>query len=1156
MAPAAKADAANDISIEPDDNLQFNLQMKRLSISSVGSDCESIVEVLHAPRPAPASKGQLSAAASGSELKPEPPQTLLPARVPDWCNQRVLHRNTLEPRSYFFLYDTDELALEGDTSKSKSQLLSGPGTKWKFDLAPSPFSGPLDFHVDGYDVSGWADIKVPGMWQLQGFGKGPQYTNFIFPFPVDPPNVPYDSNECGRYVTRFVVRDEFARGDHQLRLRFEGVDNAFHVWLNGTEVGYSQGARNPSEWDVTELVRLGGEENVLSVQVYQWSDGSYLEDQDQWWLSGIFRDVYLHAFPKCHFKDFHVKTLLDDQYRDARLWVEVKLSSGALVDMKLFDADGKLVAKDIRVIDPTGAFDVFVKKPHKWTAETPYLYTLLLTLKDCSVAQRVGFRRAELRATDKVFIVNGSPVKFRGVNKHEHHPDFGRAVPLEWLRRDLLTMKRHNINGIRTSHYINDPRLYDLADELGLWILNECDLECHGFGEVGGNAASFASDNPEWEAAYLDRARQMVMRDKNHACVVIWSLGNESFYGRNHQAMYDLIKSIDNTRLVHYEGDWWAKTADIFSRMYASADEICLWGREKKWDKPLVLCEFAHAMGNGPGGVREYIEAFYKYPRLMGGFVWEWANHGLRTKTPDGQEYMGYGGDFGDDPNDYNFVMDGLCFANHTPTPGLEEYAKAIEPVQTLKIKADKKRRAAVTIVNRYDFITLDHLRCVWSVVADGIVVKGTELELPAGIKPHTTVDLPLPRLAMDPPASGEAYLHLDFSLRNDTAWAKAGHVVATGEVLLELGDGKHGRPKSVTELASAPPAASSVLSGPLGALLRGHDSSPNAGLRIEQTTPQLITVTTASGTSSWGFDTVLGTLVSWKKVLPSSSSSKEKPATELFSSPLTLDFYRALTDNDRGGRFGRDWQWLRVHQTTPHCRQHGWSRRATDDAIEIVAHSRVAPPVLNWYVDVNATYTFTNDRVIVRMKLHPGGLRLPSTLARIGLTVGLRGVKKASWFGRGPGESYCDKKMARRRGNWTRTVDELWTDYEFPQDSGNRCDVRWVELLGEDKDGDGSDAALHPHDNSSNAKPVTLLRASFGDLDGASFTCTRYTTRDIDAATHPYELHARRLPGDDVVLRLDWAHHGLGTGSCGPATLPQYELRTDRDYEFELLLE
>lgn len=565
------------------------------------------------------------------------PTDPFPPSVPDWNNLEVLHRNTLPPRSSFFVYENTRDALDYNPSKAKCLCLSG---KWKFHLARSPFEGPRDFWTTGFDTSSWGEIVVPGMWQCQGFGRGPHYTNYDYPFPVDPPNISYTDNECGRYVTSFHVPSCYA--GHQLRLRFEGVDSAFTVWLNGSYAGYSQGSRNPSEFDVTAFARFGHDnDNSLAVEVYQRCDGSYIEDQDQWWLSGIFRHVRLHAFPPCHLEDLYVRPHLDDDYVDATVVVDLTMGRAITatstqsdsISVELADEHGCCVGLATTDLDwgsgssisAHSRLELRVINPRKWTAESPSLYTLAVRFPGGVVPQRIGFRRVDI--LQGAFCVNGRPVKLRGVNHHEHHPDAGRAVPYEFMRQDLLLMKRHNINAIRTSHYIQDPRLYDLADELGFWVLDEADLECHGFVNVGDDPAKFTSDNPDWEPSYLDRVRQMVMRDKNHPSVVIWSLGNESFYGRNHKAMYDFIKTVDTTRPVHYEGDWDAQSVDMHSRMYLPVDDLVELGQRKTEKLPLVLCEFAHAMGNGPGAFKEYMDAFYEYPRLMGGFVWEWANH-------------------------------------------------------------------------------------------------------------------------------------------------------------------------------------------------------------------------------------------------------------------------------------------------------------------------------------------------------------------------------------------------------------------------------------------------------------------------------------------------------------------------------------------------
>jgi beta-galactosidase len=556
-----------------------------------------------------------------------------PPSKPDWNNLEVLHKNTLPPRSTLHIYTTEKDALSREVSQSNTLCLSGT---WQFKLHKSPLELPsplTDLRPLSDQRDGARKIEVPGMWQLQGHGRGPQYTNVNYPWPVDPPNVPCDENEVGVYYREFEIPEKFEKC--QLRLRFEGVDSGFHVVLNGKKVGYSQVARCPSEFDITSLLRPG-EKNELHVVVYQRCNGSYLEDQDQWWLSGIFRDVNIYAFPHVHVQDFKVETILDDHYRDASLSIQVELckeaagDSSAVVEAKLLDAD----LNEVKTVSqsPVGnahtlSITMALKNPHKWTAETPYLYHLLLSLgKSQFISQRIGFRTSEIK--NRNWLINGHPIIIRGVNRHEHHPIHGRAVPYEFMRNDLLLMKTHNINAIRTSHYPNDPRLYDVADELGFYVMDEADLECHGMGELwDGPAEKWTSDNPAWKESYLDRARQLVHRDKNHACVVMWSLGNEAFYGSNHKEMYAWIKGYDSTRPVHYEPDYMTESADVFSRMYPSVEEIVGHAKVEGWTKPLVLCEYVHAMGNGPGGIKEYVDAFYKYERLQGGFVWEWANH-------------------------------------------------------------------------------------------------------------------------------------------------------------------------------------------------------------------------------------------------------------------------------------------------------------------------------------------------------------------------------------------------------------------------------------------------------------------------------------------------------------------------------------------------
>ncbi|KAM0276530.1 hypothetical protein ACHAQH_006631 [Verticillium albo-atrum] len=1022
-------------------------------------------------------------------------QHSFPASSPYWSDLKVIHRNTLAPRPHFFIFDDETAALKGDVAAARAQCLSGV---WKFHHSKTPLEGPSDFHTAGYDVSSFHDVQVPGMWQLQGFGKGPHYANIQYPWPVDPPHVPIEDNECGRYVTKFSVNSKFAK-DAELRLRFEGVDSAFTVWLNGVEVGYSEGSRNPTEFDITHLVNVDKPEgNTLAVEVYQWCNGSYIEDQDQWWMSGIFRDVFLHSFPKAYPVDFQVETDLDADYVHGTLRFKLEMNTETEVSVKLLEGT-KEIASVSKTVHSSAAenFVIPVQSPHKWTAETPFLYDLVIGFGS-TITQRVGFRKTEL--INGIFTVNGKPIKLRGANRHEHHPDTGRTVPLEFMRHDLLLMKSHNINALRTSHQINDYRIYDLADELGLWVMDEADLECHGFDELGGDLppASYLSDNPDWEEAYVDRAVQMVQRDKNHPCVFMWSLGNESFYGKNHQTMYDAIRKIDPTRLIHYEGDQEAKTSDVYSRMYPPVETVVNMAQETcpQAGKPLVLCEFIHAMGNGPGAIKEYLDAFYEHPTLMGGFIWEWCNHGLRTKTPDGTEYMAYGGDFGDIPNDYNFIMDGCVFSDHTPTPGLIEYAKAIEPVQILSLSDTDQ----VTVINRYDFLTLDHLACVWEINGEGFTISGQEVDIPTRIDPHTKATFTLSGLRDALPsvlAKGvEAYVKIMFRLKEATAWAPLGHQVAFGELQLS-------KTAAIEEL-----------------IPKVDELKSSKKISVVQPTPSTLAVTSTSGSSVWGFDLARGHLSSWKR-----------NGEELMTEPLNVDFARALTDNDREIH-GKAWIESRLHQLKHYVRKVSW--KEVDGGLQVEIHGRVAPSVLAWGIDVVWLFTMKGDSLILELTGDPHGPRLPEFLARIGVTFGLASVSQVSWWGRGPGESYNDKKLSQSFGNWKSSVDDLFVDYEFPQECGNRTDVRRVEF--------------HTSDSGSPS-----LRARFGDAEGASFTALHYSANDLEDCKHPFELYKRKR--QDTIVRLDWKHHGLGTGSCGPPTMGEYQLKTEK-FKFSLLLD
>ncbi|KAI0886735.1 glycoside hydrolase family 2 protein [Annulohypoxylon maeteangense] len=1035
-----------------------------------------------------------------------------PKTQPDWNNLNVLHRNTLPPRANFYVYNTQNDALNYDIENSNAYCLSGT---WKFNFATNPFEAPEGFENPGFNTAEWDDIPVPSMWQLNGYGKGPHYTNVNFPIPVDPPNVPFEENETGSYIRKFTVPETLK--ETQLRLSFEGVDSAFHVWVNGKEVGYHQGSRNPSEYDITDVVNKTGE-NTLAVRVYRYCDGTYIEDQDQWRMSGIYRDVYLLGFPALfRVEDLFVETKFDDDYVDAILKVRVDTTGSGIVRVDLFNPEiNELHATDFAETSGRrcNEFSLKLYEPFKWTAESPRLYHLVICLDNTTyVSQRVGFRQVEMK--DGLIKVNGQRIVLKGANRHEHHPKFGRAVPYEFMRQDLLTMKKHNINAIRTSHQPSDSRLYDLADELGFWIMDEADLECHGFESIcdaalspadralpfrerqlltRSSAAKWTSDNPAWEEAYIDRAKQLVRRDQLHPSVIIWSLGNEAFFGRNHKSMYNWIKSYDGSRPIHYEADIYAETMDMYSMMYPPIETIVDFAKDDSKTKPLVLCEFIHAMGNGPGNIKEYIDAFYTHPKLQGGFVWEWANHGLLTKDKEtGEEFYAYGGDFGDIPNDSNFIMDGVLHSDHTPTPGLIEYKKGLEPIKFISYTLE-----TVTVVNRYDFVTLDHLQCSYVILDEGKSVSRGNMEIPSGIQPGQTGEL---RLPLKPTESfGEVILQLSFRQKLATSSLPARFEIAFEEI-----------PLYTPSLPLLQP-------------------TPTNKLAIAETS-NLLTITSTN--TIWVFSPILGKL-----------RSLTKNSTEFLASSPEFTAYRAPTDND-APQDGQDWKNRLLHLAKTYTRGCTWGIEEDGNAFVVKVKQRFAPPVLSWSIDLDVTYTFTSSGALaIRVSGVPSGENLPRTLPRIGLGLELpaswaggSGSSAVTWYGRGPGESYRDKKLSQRAGVYqVDTVDSLWTEYEFPQEGGNRTDTRWVKFTHV-----GGEA----------------VTAQFKDMQTGGrklfdFNASHYRVLDVEAAKHPHEL--RRKKTENVVLRLDADHHGLGSGSCGPRTRDEYALVTG-DFEFEVVL-
>ena len=1024
------------------------------------------------------------------------------SRSCDWQNPALTHRNRLPSRSYFFHYPDAPAARMFDRLASPwVQLLNG---QWKFHYDPMPSEAPRDFFKPSADVAGWADIQVPGNWQMQGYGT-PHYTNVQFPFPVDPPHVPTE-NPTGSYRRDFLVGEEWI--GKRLVLRFEGVDSAFHVWVNGQEVGFSKGSRIPAEFDVTALVKAGV--NTLAVRVYQWSDGTYCEDQDMWWLSGIFRDVLLLALPALHVADVRIRTPLEKGLGQGALDLRVTIANTTAgrekvtAEAVLIDPDGQPVWSrplkgsvtagpgTVTALDLSGQ----VASPRVWSAEIPALYTLLLTLRDgkgqavCVVPQRVGFRVVEI--TGEVFRVNGVPVKLKGVNRHETHPDLGRAVPLEAMVADIVLMKQHNINAVRTSHYPDDPRWYDLCDHYGIYLIDECDLETHGFERLKPAWAGNPTEDPAWEEACVDRMVRMVERDKNHPSVILWSLGNEAHFGCNHLAMAKRARELDPTRPIHYEGDYQLRTADVFSKMYERVEYVRLIGQGKEdelhqllWPrpepgvcctaKPFVLCEYAHAMGNGPGGLKDYWEAIYEYDRLMGGFIWEWADHGIRRRLPDGREYFAYGGDFGDQPNDGNFVCDGLVFPGRQPSPGLLEYKKIIEPVH---VEAVDLAAGKVRLHNRYDFADLSCFSLAWSVTADGVTVQSGQMPVPAlAARRNRVVSLPyaLPEGA----APGTVFfLNLSFRLAADKPWAAAG---------LELAWAQFELPARTAAVPVTPVARMPVLA---------FDESETR-------------IRAGNAAFAFEFDKARAVITDWTS-----------QGMALVKRGPKLNFWRATTDNDRGFVNAKPWRDAFLDQLQQRTDRVEVSRLAGGRALRIRTCVRIAPPVLSCAFRCETDYTlYGNGDLLMEVSGEPQG-EWPESLPRIGWELALPNTFDAvAWFGRGPGESYADTKMANRFGLWCARVDQLMTPYVFPQENGNRTDVSWVGFV--------------------TAAGAGLLASGKPLLN---FSAHRYTPDDLEKARHTVEL----VPRNEVIVHLDYRQNGIGSASCGPALTAPYLLKPE----------
>ncbi|MCG8451435.1 MAG: DUF4981 domain-containing protein [Pirellulales bacterium] len=1002
----------------------------------------------------------------------------------DWENPAVVGRNKLPPRATFFRFPDSSSALAG-TRESSPAVKSLNGT-WKFNWVANPEQRPQDFYRDDFNDANWDTIAVPSNWELQGFGQ-PIYTNATYPFDKSPPKIGgRNGNPVGSYRRTFTVPAKWK--GRRIVIHFGGVQSAFYLWINGQKIGYSQGSRTPAVFDITAHLREG--ENLVAAEVFRWSDGSYLEDQDFWRLSGIFRDVYLESMPLVHLQDFEVQTHLDDRYRNAKLAVDVRLgnhseaTSQVGVSAKLYDAAGNLVGKPMQRKTKAPASEAVsltlsqtVANPKKWTAETPHLYRLFLELTDSTgqtieaTAINVGFRSVEIKEGE--LLVNGKYVYLKGVNRHEHDPVTGHTVSVESMIADILLMKQHNINAVRTCHYPDDPRWYDLCDKYGLYLIDESNIESHG---MGYGKESLAKD-PAWQIAHLDRSQRMVERDKNHPSVIIWSLGNEAGNGVNFFTTYEWIKGRDSSRPVQYEQAYFKfPNTDIRCPMYATIDRIVKYAQAEP-DRPLILCEYAHAMGNSVGNLQEYWTAIESHDALQGGFIRDWVDQGLLKQDEQRREFWAYGGDYGDTPNDGNFCCNGLVRPDRSPNPSLMETKKVY---QFIKVTPVDLAAGKVKVHNKYAFVTLDFVELQWRVEVDGTVVESgrlTDLDVQPGEERIVSIPFVAPHLK----PGQEAFLTTEFLLRSETPWAKQGHVVAWDQYPLPMA-------------APLPAAIDTTALAPL--TVQENDSSiavrgKNIALKIGADSGAIESLTHAGA--------------------------------ELVSAPLVPNYWRVPIDNDRGNKMPKR---LGV------WKQAGGKKEITDIT---VAHPY--PGVVNirssWKLpagdsEQHCDYTiFGNGDVLVEFQLEPVG-ELPH-VPRVGMQMALpASLDRLTWFGRGPHESYWDRKTSAAVGLFSGGVAEMLHHYVRPQECGNRADVRWVVL--QDKTGAG----------------LMVI-----GQENINFSAWPFTMNDLAQAKHIHELPRR----ETITLNIDHQQMGVGgDNSWGAKPHPEYLLPA-RPYTYAFVL-
>lgn len=999
-----------------------------------------------------------------------------------WENPDHLSENRLPARAGFFCYADRQTAASFDRNQSKHfLLLSG---RWRFRYFDHPARVPEEFYHQ--PVSQWDHIQVPAMWQLQGYGQL-QYTDEGFPFPVDVPYVPAH-NPTGAYQCQFTLDRHWQ--NKRVIIKFDGVETWFEVYLNGHYVGFSKGSRLCAEFDISDYVLTGN--NLLSVRVTQWADSSYIEDQDMWWMAGIFRDVYLMGLDPLHIDDLTVITEFDNAYQDAQLRLDVLINNGVSdnkaaesvadhwLSAELFDGEKPIAQQQIPLSSASQQryrLCIPVTQPQQWNPEQPYLYQLFISLYDnhhqliSVLAQQVGFRQIIVR--DGLMYLNGCYFKLHGVNRHDHDHKAGRAVDMLRVERDIQLMKQHNINSVRTAHYPNDPRFYDLCDRYGLLVMAETDLESHGFANVGD--LSRITDDPRWQAAYVDRIVRHVQAQKNHPSIIIWSLGNESGYGCNIRAMAQRCKALDPTRLIHYEEDRDAEVTDVISTMYSRVSMMNDFG-EYPHPKPRILCEYAHAMGNGPGGLSEYQAVFNRFPCIQGHYVWEWCDHGLLGHDAQGRERFQYGGDYGDYPNNYNFCMDGLIFPDQRPGPGLREYKQVLCPVH---ISLPDGQQDEILITNRYFFTSADDITLKVSISNQNGEIADQQIPL-HGIAAGHSQRQRLTFAGLSPAQTAqELFLTVAVYKNSPTSYSPPQHLLGCYQFPFTPPQNKPAwQPKAGT---------------------------PHVPLCCQEQQHRLL----ISGQHFSGdefqliFCLLSGDLLCWRVA-----------DKEIVGRAPYINFFRPVIDNHKQEYQGL-WQPHHLQIMQRHCR--GVRYRQSADALVIEVNYTIAPPVFDFGMRCTMQWSVSRHGYITLMLSGEPYGDFPYIIPKIGLDFGLdRRFTQVEYYGRGPGENYPDSCQANIIGRYQQDVTSLFENYPFPQDNGNRQHVRWISL----QDQQGSGVFIQP------CQPL-------------NFSLWPYSAQMIQQAQHSSELE----PAGYLTLNLDHQLLGLGSNSWGSEVLDSWRI-------------